>query len=189
MTIDANIKQIAARIADLRDILELTIEEMAQVTGVTPAEYAEYESGLKDFSFTFLYKAAKRLGVDITDLLTGDMPKLSVYSVVRKGDGLAIDRRAGFAYQSMAYIFKDRRAEPFVVTAPYCAAEQDKPIALSNHNSQEMDFILKGSLKIIVDGNTEILNEGDAIYYDANKPHGMIAISEGGCDFLAVVIE
>lgn len=188
MAIDANIKLIAARIRELREIMEKSPEEMAQLTGVTPAEYICFEEGSRDFTFTFLYKAAKSLSVDITDLLTGDAPRLSVYTVVRKGEGLPIDRRAGFKYQSMAYMFRSRKAEPFVVFAPYNAGEQAKPIALSTHDSQEMDMVLKGSLKVTVDGNTEILNEGDTIYYDANRPHGMIAVSEDGCEFLAVVI-
>ena len=59
------IMEIAERIRGLRDIIGIPAEEMARVTGVSEKEYLEYESGSRDFSFTFLYNAAKRFGVDI----------------------------------------------------------------------------------------------------------------------------
>ena len=65
-------------------ILELTAEEMAKITDLTVEEYIKAEHGETDFSFTFLYKCAKAFGVDITELLTGETPKLSLYSIVRK---------------------------------------------------------------------------------------------------------
>ena len=82
------IKEIAQRISVLREIEEIGIEEMAQLTGKTVEEYREYESGEKDFSFSFLYTLANRFGVDITELLTGDNAKLKTFTLVRKGEGL-----------------------------------------------------------------------------------------------------
>ena len=39
------------------------------------------------------------------------------------------------------------------------------------------------------EGHVEELNEGDSVFYDSGKKHGMIATSKGGCVFLAVVIK
>lgn len=181
--------EIAIRIRELRDILGITEEEMAKKTDVTVEEYREYEGGARDFSFTFLYECARTFGVDIVELLTGENPKLSYYTVVRAGKGLPIRRRKGFTYQHMAYRIKNKIAEPFVVTAPYQEEEQDQAIHLSRHEGQELDFILKGSLKVQIEDHVEILNEGDAIYYDSSHGHGMIATGGSECVFLAVVME
>ena len=99
------ILEIAQRIRTLREIMEFTPAEMARAASVTEAEYQEYEAGNKDFSFTFLYNCAQKFGVDIIELLTGETPRLSFYSIVRKGEGLNIERRKGFTYQHMAYRF------------------------------------------------------------------------------------
>jgi len=72
------------------------MQEMADATGRNVAEYAAMESGDADLSFTFLYRAAERFGVDMIELLTGENPHLTGYSVVRAGEGLAIKRREGF---------------------------------------------------------------------------------------------
>ena len=49
-------------------------------------------------------------------------------------------------------------------------------------------MVLKGSLKVQVGSNTEILHEGDSIYYNSSTPHGMIAVDGKDCTFLAVVL-
>ena len=79
------------------------------------------------FSFTFLYQCAKLFGVDMVELVTGENPRLSFYSIVRKDEGLPIKRRAGFNYQHLAYLFKNKTCEPFLVTAPYSESEPADP--------------------------------------------------------------
>ena len=61
---EPNIKEVAARIRALREDLDLTLQEMAEATGRTTAEYAAQESGEEDLSFTFLYKCADKFGVE-----------------------------------------------------------------------------------------------------------------------------
>ena len=95
---EPNIEEVAGRIRALREDLDITQQEMADATGRTLAEYAAQESGAQDLSFTFLYKCAERLGVDVIELLTGENPHLSGYSLTRAADGLSIKRRAGFEY-------------------------------------------------------------------------------------------
>lgn len=71
------ILQIAERIQGLRELLGISEQEMCDTLQLTPEAYAEYEAGRRDFSFSLLYEIARRLGVDITELITGDMPRLS----------------------------------------------------------------------------------------------------------------
>lgn len=186
---ETQISEIAQRIRGLRQLLEISEEEMAEITGVSLEEYREYEKGENDFTFTFLMKCALRFGVDLVELLTGENPHLSFYTVVRSGNGLPIERRKGFEYRHLAYLIKNKLAEPFLVTAPYSEEEQGLPIHYSTHEGQEFDYILKGSLKVDLEGHTEILKEGDAIYYDSGHHHGMIAVGGADCDFLAIVVK
>ena len=180
---------IAERIRALREICEFTPEEMAQATGVTTEDYLACETGKSDFSFTFLYQCAEKFGVDLIELVTGENPHLSGYTLVRAGQGLPIKRRSGFTYHHLAYSFRNKLAETFLVRAPYLENEQDKPIALSYHEGQEFDYILSGSLRFVHDGHTELLHAGDSVYYDSGKGHGMIAAGGQECLFLSVVMK
>jgi transcriptional regulator with XRE-family HTH domain len=178
-----NIAELAERIKGLREDLEYTAEYVAEKLGISTEEYGEIENG-KDISITQINSIADIFGVDFVTLLTGDTPKLKGYSIVRNGKGLPVNRRHGFDYQDMGYLFKDKHILPVMVTAP--EGDVTAPLALSSHDGQEFDLILEGSLKITIDGRTEILEKGDAVYYDSAKPHGMIALG-GTCKFLAVL--
>ena len=181
------LREIAERIRTLREIAGLSTAEASRLTDVSEDEYTKLESGENDFSFTFIYKCAQLFGVDVTDILKGSSPTLSSFSITHKGEGLPIVRRKGFNYNNLAPLFKNKVAEPFFVTARYNPDEQNNPIKLSTHEGQEFDYILKGSLKVQIDDHVDVINEGDAIYYNSGTPHGMIAYG-GDCEFLAVVI-
>ena len=186
---ETRVAEIAERIRGLREMMEFTTAEVAQAVGVSEKEYIDSENGTRDFNFTFLYKCADKFGVDIVELLTGENPRLSFYSIIRKGEGLDIKRRAGFKYDHLGYRFKGKYAEPFLVTAPYIPEEQEKPIHLSTHEGQEFDYIISGSLKVQMENHSEILYAGDSIYYDSGRGHGMIATGGEECVFLAIVIK
>ena len=180
------IQLIALRIRDLRDIAGLTQQEVAQKTGIDPAEYAAYEAGERDFSFSHLFNIAEALGVDISDLLTGESPKLHGYVLTRAGQGLKFNRRQQYEYRHLAYNFRDKLSEPFIVTV-----REDKPGAAKqahSHEGQEFDYVLEGQLKIVLGGQELYLRPGDSLYYDSALPHAMYAV-EGDCRFIAVVVK
>ena len=183
-----DIKDVSQRLKGTREYLDISVAELAAKTNTSIDEYRQLENGEKDFSLSFLHDCAVALGVDIVELLTGNAPTLKKYSLAKNGKGLPIKRREGFDYQHIAHLFKDKKAEPFMVTAPYSAEEQSKPIALSSHDGQEMDIVISGKLKFVIAEHTEILEEGDCIYFDAKNPHGMMAIDGQDCKFLAVLI-
>ncbi len=180
------IQLIALRIRDLRDIAGLTQEEVARRTGIDLAEYVAYEGGERDFSFSHLFNIAEALGVDISDLLTGESPKLHGYVLTRSGQGLKFNRRQQYEYHHLAYNFRDKLTEPFIVTV-----REDKPGATKqahSHEGQEFDYVLEGQLKIVLGGQELYLQAGDSLYYDSGLPHAMYAV-EGDCRFIAVVVK
>ncbi|MCQ2511885.1 MAG: cupin domain-containing protein [Lachnospiraceae bacterium] len=146
------------------------------------------EQGETDFSFTFIYKCAKACGVEVVDILEGTSTTLRSFAITRKGDGLKILKQHGVEYSNLAPKFKEKLAEPFLVKFPYIPEEQEAPIKLYSHNGQEFDIIVKGALKVQVGSHVDTLYEGDSIFYNSLIPHGMIAVSEGGCEFHAVVL-
>lgn len=186
---ESKVAEVARRLRALREDAGLTMQELAAAVDCNVADYAAMEGGERDFPFSFLYRCAEELDVDIVDLLTGEAPHLSRYSLVRAGAGLAIQRRAGFEYEHLAATFRAKLCEPLLVTAPYSEAEQDAPIHLSRHDGQEFDYVLSGRLRFAYDDHVEELAAGDAIYYDSSRGHGMIAVGGEPCVFIAVVLK
>ncbi len=182
------ITEIAQRIREMREIVDLTVEEMALKTETSVEDYKAYEDGKVDLPFTFIHKCSLAFGIDMGDLLEGKSARLSSYTVTRKGEGAQTAKEDGIFIQNLAPNFRKKISEPYYVKYDYNEELQNKPIHLTTHSGQEFDFIVSGRLKIQIGDNIEYLSEGDSIYYNSSTPHGMIAVDGRECLFLAVVL-
>ena len=182
------IQEMANRILELREIEGLSQAEMAEKTGVTLDEYVACESGKSDLNFAFIYRCALAFGVDVTDIIEGQSPKLRSYTLTRRGEGQRIEQAHGMVYYNMAATFRNRISEPLFVISAYDEAAQNRDIELTTHEGQEFDIVVKGRLKVQVGDHIETLSPGDTIYYDSGTPHGMIAVGGEDCHFYAIVL-
>lgn len=182
------LSEVAARIKGMREVMGWSSSKMAKKAEVSEEDYLKYERGEEDLPFTFIHKCALAFGMQITELLEGHGARLTSYAVTRKGKGQETAKEEGIAIQNLAPAFKKKIAEPYWVRYEYSSELQNKPIHLTRHSGQEFDLILSGSLKVQIGEHTEILHEGDSIYYNSSTPHGMIAIDGKDCVFCAVVL-
>ena len=177
------IAQISARISELRSILDITPEHAAKQVGIDVDTYLSYESGKADIPIGVLYGLASEFGVDPTVLLTGDTPRMDDYTIVRQGQGIKVERYAGYSFQALAFNFKHRDMEPMIVTlSPSETAE------LVTHSGQEFNYVLEGTVTIVVGSREFTLEPGDSIYFNPGLPHGQRAVSPVA-KFLTVINE
>lgn len=181
---EENLKQIPSRIKELREILEIPVEKMAETLQIPVCEYEGYESGEHDIPISALYKIASELGTDFTVLITGDSPRMNTQTVVRKGQGVKVDRYEGYSFMSLAFNYIGRNMEPMIVTL----APSEKEPALVMHGGQEFNYVLSGTVKVTVGSREQLLNAGDSIYFDPRLPHGQAAVG-GEASFLTVIQE
>ena len=181
-------REVAARIRELREISGYSPADMARMTDVTEAQYLDYENARADLPFTFLHKVALSCKVEMIDLMEGRSPQLSSYTITRKGAGEVTAQEKGIDIRNLAPMFRKKIAEPYFVRYSYDPSLQDKPIHTTTHSGQEFDYILSGAMKVQIGEHVELLREGDSIYYDSATPHGMIAAEGGDCVFMAVVL-
>ena len=186
--LELRLQEMAGRIRELREIVGLSVEEMAQRADVSVQEYRACEAGQVDLNFAFLYRCALALGVDVTDLISGVSPRLTSYTVTRRGAGQFIEQAHGMAYYNMAGLFRNRIAEPLYVQCKYDREAEKRPIELTTHEGHECDIVISGCLRVQVGGHIELLRPGDVIYYDSAAPHGMIAAEGQDAEFYAIVL-
>ncbi|MDD3212981.1 MAG: cupin domain-containing protein [Eubacteriales bacterium] len=179
------VKQIAMRISDLREISDYTVERMAAALDVTVEEYKKIENGEIDIPISFLVKVGEVFHVDMTELLTGEAPRLNVLSVTRAGKGQDITRHGQYVYKNLGYNFAHRKIEPLYVTIPVDVNNEMIP---NIHEGQEFDYVLSGKMHIVIGKTDLILEPGDSVYYDSRTPHAMQAAGDEPVHFLAMVI-
>lgn len=178
------IKQIAERLKGLRDALEVSEQELANVCSISKEEYIAFESGEKDIPVSILHRISQKYGIEMTSLLFGEDPHMRSYYLTRKGQGTAMERSKAYKYQSLAAGFINRKSDPYVVTVE----PNDKPIHLNSHPGQEFNMVLEGRMELSLNGKILILEEGDSIYFDSGIMHGMKALDGKTVRFLAIIM-
>ena len=180
------IKSIANRLRELREVLELSAQEVAESCHLRVEEYMALESGESDISVTVLQTIARRYGISLDVLMFGEEPKMNAYFITRAGAGVSVERRKAYKYEALASGFRDRKADPFIVTVE--PAPADAPMHLNSHEGQEMNYVLEGRLLLSLNGKELVLNVGDSLYFDSSLPHGMKALDGRPVRFLAIIM-
>ena len=182
---DEQIKLIGERLRGLRDVLDMSADEMASICGISVEHYQKMENGESELSVANLQKIAKHCGVSLDVLMFGEEPKMSTYFLTRKGQGMSVERRSAYNYESLASGFRGRKADPFIVTVEPKPA--DTPKEMNSHSGQEFNMVLSGTMELTIGNKVLTLHEGDSIYFDATQPHGMRTLNEHPVRFLAII--
>lgn len=184
---EESIRQIGERLKGLREVLNIPAEEVAELCDISLEHYLKIEAGEADPSVFRLSKISKRYGIDLDVLLFGEEPRMSAYSVTRKGTGPEIDRGNDYKYQSLARGFRGRKADPFLVKVD--PLPNGKKYRQNTVDGQEFNVVTEGTLEITIDDKVIVLNEGDSIYLDGRRPHCMRALNNKPVTFINVVID
>ncbi|MCL1886283.1 MAG: XRE family transcriptional regulator [Dehalococcoidia bacterium] len=168
--------EIGERIKGIRTLNKLSLEEFAKQLSITPEQLTQYENGNVEISVSFLHDVSRQFDISMTELLSGESAKLSVYSVVRKGKGVGVSRRKEYDYQSLAYNFADRTIDPYYITIE--PKPDDNTASLVWHAGQEFHYVLDGTVRVKIDKHETILHEGDSVYFDSTYPHSIEALGD-----------
>jgi transcriptional regulator with XRE-family HTH domain len=179
------ILEIATRIRELRELSGIDIEQMAERLALPILSYQRIENGSEDIPVGLLFRIATELKTDPALLLSGESPRLQVFTVTRKGKGISVERRKQYTYQSLAANFIDKKIEPFLVTVD--PNPQGNAPLKASHPGQEFNFVLEGRLRIHIHDHDIVLEPGDSIFYDSENEHAMEALDDKPARFLAII--
>jgi quercetin dioxygenase-like cupin family protein/DNA-binding XRE family transcriptional regulator len=178
-------KEIAPRLRGLRDALDMSLADLAAKTGVSPEEIATFEAGETEIPVGFLMKVAQACHVDLTVLISGVEPHLKGYSLVRRGEGLSVERRKDYDYKSLAYRFSGRKMEPFLITVP---PKSPQDMHMVSHSGQEFIHVMEGRLELRLGEEALELEPGDSLYFDSQTPHALRGLDGKHAVFLDVIL-
>ncbi len=175
------LQEISARIKDLREFSDYSVEAFAEKLGMTAGEYAEYENAERDIPIGILYNIAGVLEIDPSIILFGKGATKKDATVVYAGKGTAIERHPGYSFISLNADFIDPNLEPMLVTIKEGITPE-----LLRHNGQELNYVTKGKLRLLLGDREFYLRQGDSIYFNATIPHAQVSMG-GDVEFLTVI--
>jgi len=164
-------KAIANRIRAKRLERDWTLERLAKAAGLSKGYLSQIENEDKTPTIGTLTKIAFGLGIDAVSLITGEetLRKQAKFSLVRAGQRQPIIHTGAApdsVYESFAFNKSDRFMDSYIVTV----SKQFSPKPLM-HEGQEFVFVLEGTNEFYYDGQTYMLQAGDAMYFDSDRPH------------------
>ncbi len=176
-----------AKLRSVRISRGFSLEELSSRTGISAKQLEQHEEGEILLPLGQLIKLSKALSMKMADVIsTGEESFTIVRSHQRESYsrfGKSRQSTYGYEYESLAPNKKDRLMEPFIVTLH--PAEGEEP---SSHDGQEFIYVLEGRMEVIVEETREVLEPGDAIYYDSTVMHLVKAYGDQAAKILAVLI-
>lgn len=162
--------RIGERIRAYRQKKGLTLQKLAALTGFSRGYLSKLEGASKAPPVPTLVRVAEALGVAPSVLLGEAAPQGSI-SFVKKTERIPVDLHGsgcGYVFEAIAYRYLGRHMQPFLVVLP---PAQNNPKALFQHDTEEMLFVLQGTVKLFYGDQSYRIEEGDCVYFDGKVPH------------------
>lgn len=174
---DRTLDAVGPRLKQLRRRRDITLNDLAEETGISTSTLSRLEAGLRRPTLEQLLPLARAYGVTLDELVdappTGD-PRINLRPLPTS-DGrtiLPLTRRPGGI-----------QAYKFVLPAGRDDAEPD----LRTHEGYDWAFVLNGRLRLVLGEHDLILEPGEAAEFDTRTPHWFGATSSGPVEFLSLV--
>ena len=119
--------------------------------------------------------------------MSGDSPRLSNCCLTRAGEGYAIDRWGAYSYKHLAFTFRNKLAEPFMVTVG--ATDDNEAPESHAHAGQEFNIMIEGRMRFYIGELSYDLKPGDSVYFNSSISHAMRALDSKPARFLALVMQ
>jgi transcriptional regulator with XRE-family HTH domain len=162
-------EELGKRIQKHRINKGLTLQELADITGLTKGYLSKIENSEKAPPVSTLINLAKALNVSMSEVF-GETDERSPICLVKKAERRIIARDGsvfGYAYQTLAHRFFNKHMDPYLLTLPL----ETKENALFQHKGEEILFVLEGTMKFFHGEKEFVVEEGDCIYFDGSIPH------------------
>ena len=181
--------QIGEQLKRFREDNSLTLKDMAERTGLSAAVLSQIENHLISPPLGTLIRLTRALNLRPGHFF--DQHPDRPFTLVRRDERRPVSRFAskrgiqyGYSYESLGHDMKDRHMEPFLVTLEPATLASPKP---ASHDGEEFLFVLEGEMEVTLGKHSDVLQPGDAIYYDSNIPHLVQCRGEEKALILAVI--
>jgi transcriptional regulator with XRE-family HTH domain len=180
-------KYVGERIKKLREAQDMTLAQVAKLTGIETERLLAYEDGSAVPSIGVVIQLSRVLGSKMAGLLHGGGTVSDALTICRSGDSLSGEQ--GDTEQSYAYNSLTRPGttghlmEPFLLSFDPDAA-RGVPIT---HDGQEFVYVVDGAVELFYDGHRHRLEKGDSAYLDSSLPHTFHGLGDCVAKMLAVV--
>ena len=176
---------VGRRVHALREARGLSLRDLAARSAVSAPMLSQVERGETSPTIAVAQRIAAGLDLPLSTLLRLD--ERQQVALVRKADRRTV-RRDGHVVQELTRQLPGERASVTLHTlkpAGLTGGAHDRPVHAPG--SRETVIAQTGRITLMIDGEQQVLAEGDAVTFDADLPHHFENHTRRAATFLAVV--
>jgi transcriptional regulator with XRE-family HTH domain len=179
-------KVISKNIRRIRLERQLSVDQLAKMSGLTKGYMSKIENSPKAPPFSTLIKIASALNTDVSIFVSADAENaqdtpICVVRANERKEGISRDGTLyGYQYEALAYKKIGKNMEPYIITPAF----DEKKVF--SHEGEEFMFVLEGMHEFVYGNKKYILEPGDSIYFDSAVPHTGRSIGEKPAKVLVV---
>lgn len=161
--------QIGKNIKSFRLSLNLTLDGLAEKTGLTKGYLSKVENSKKSPPVSTLIVIAKALGVTLSRIFEEENTAVRC-SVVKKAERQFMAKTGvgfGYSYETLAHKYSDKKMEPSILTIPADSRES----LVFQHDGEEVVLVIEGTMRFFHGEDEYLLENGDCVYFDSSVPH------------------
>lgn len=178
-------RNVGARVRELRNRQGLTLEALADASGVSRAMLSKIERGEKNPTLVVAAKIAQALRVGVTDLMGVAEKRRAIVLIPESRRMIFRDPETGFERQLLSPTFESRHVEFVRHVIPKGASSGELPPY--KRGTEKYLVVEQGKLRVVIEGEECLLNEGDALFFEADAPHRFDNAGKGVCSYYLVV--
>jgi len=160
----------------------MTLDLLAERSGVSRAMISKLERGEKNPTLVVAAKVAEGLGVSLSQLV-GIEERREVVVVPRERRMIMRDPETGFERQLLSPSFGGIEFIKNVVPEGSTSGE----FPPHRRGVEEYAVVDEGRLRAVLGGEEHLLEEGDALYFEADVAHRFDNAGEGACSYYLVI--
>lgn len=183
--------QVGDHIREFRESKGITVQQLAERTGFSAALISQIENRMVSPPLGTLVKIANAFDTSVSAFIGGKEER--AFSIVRKEDRTTVSRvgpkegdRSSYTYEALGAGKAGRKMEPFLVRLQPLL---DRNVVRNSHEGEEFLFVLSGKVEVFLDRYSDVLSEGDCIYYNSTIPHHVHSAEEKEALILAVIYQ
>jgi transcriptional regulator with XRE-family HTH domain len=176
--------RLGERIRGFRRERGLTLDLLAERSGVSRAMISKLERGEKNPTLLVAAKLAEGLGVSLSQLV-GVEERREVVVVTRGRRMVVRDPVTGFERQLLSPSFGGRGIEFMRNVVPEDSTSGELPP--HRRGVEEYVVVERGRLRAVLGSEDYLLEEGDALYFEADVSHRFDNVGEGECSYYLVI--
>jgi transcriptional regulator with XRE-family HTH domain len=165
-TTASTLAAIGLRIRELRQLRGLTLQALADVSGLSTSMLSLVERGRASPSIGSLIVIASALSVTMSDLLVNGAENEEKI-VVRASEARIVET----AQHVVRRLLREDRTRGVSVAVNEYAPHTGSTEHPISHEGFEYGFVLEGELTVEVDGSKHVLQRGDLIAYSSRRRH------------------